>query len=84
MERLKEANLQLNIDKCEFLRDRVCYFGHMHSKNCVNRDPRKLEAVKDFPRPKSVKNVRQFSGLAGYYRRFIQNFAKIVKPLTKL
>ena len=84
MERLKEANLQLNIDKCEFLRDKVCYLGHMLSKNGISPDPRKLEAVKDFPRPKGVKNVRQFLGLAGYYRRFIQNFAQIAKPLTKL
>ena len=54
------------------------------SKQGVSPDPRKLEAVKRFPQPQTVKNVRQFLGLAGYYRRFIKNFATMSKPLTKL
>ena len=50
----------------------------------VSPDPRKLEAVREFPKPKNVKNIRQFLGLAGFYRRFIKNFAQIAKPLSKL
>ena len=50
----------------------------------VKRDPRKLEAVHEFPQQKNVKNIRQFLGLAGYYRRFIHNFSEIAKPLSNL
>ena len=84
MERLEKANLQLNINKCEFLKTEIFYLGHILSKQGVSPDPRKLEAVKHFPEPQTVKNIRQFLGLAGYYRRFIKNFATMSKPLTKL
>ena len=82
MERLEKANLQLNINKCEFLKTEICYLGHILSKQGVSPDPRKLKAVKHFPQPQTIKNVRQFLGLAGYYRRFIKNFATMSRPLT--
>ena len=50
----------------------------------VSADTRKLEAVREFPKPKNVKNIRQFLGFAGFYRRFIKKFAQIAKPLSKL
>jgi len=84
MERLRNANLKLQPDKCEFLKTEVTYLGHVISKDGVKPDPKKLEAVKQFPRPKSPKNIKQFLGLAGYYRRFIPNFSKLAKPLTNL
>ena len=84
MERLKQANLQLNINKCEFLKSHVCYLGHILSKDGISPDPKKIEAVKCFPQLSTVKTVRQFLGLAGYYRRFIKHFAHLYKPLTKL
>ena len=84
MERLRKSNLQLNCDKCVFLKNKVRYLGHILSQDGVRPDPRKLEAVDKFPRPKNVKNVRKFLGLSGYYRRFIKNFSKIPKPLYKL
>lgn len=83
-ERLRVANLKLQPDKCEFLRREVAYLGHIISEDGVKPDPNKLRAVKEFPRPKNAKNIKQFLGLAGYYRRFIQNFSKISKPLTTL
>ena len=58
--------------------------GHVLSEEGLNPDPRKIDAVKSFPQPKNMKNVRQFLGLAVYYRRFIKNFAQIAKPLTRL
>lgn len=82
--RLREAGLKLQIDKCLFLKRKVNYLGHVLSDKGLQPDPAKIEAVKGFPVPKTVKNVRQFLGLAGYYRRFIKDFAKIAKPLTKL
>ncbi|XP_070152508.1 uncharacterized protein [Polyergus mexicanus] len=70
--------------KCEFLKTEVTYLGHVISKDGVKPDPEKLEAVQRFPRPKTPKNIKQFLGLAGYYRRFIPNFSKFAKPLTNL
>lgn len=82
LERLKEAGLTLQPDKCHFLRRKVVYLGHVISENGVQPDPDKIRAVKEFPIPKSKKNVKQFMGLANYYRRFIHNMAKIAKPLN--
>lgn len=82
--RLRQATLTLQPDKCEFLRHEVTYLGHIIGSSGVRPDPKKLTAVKDFPRPKNAKNIKQFLGLAGYYRRFIPQFSKISKPLTNL
>lgn len=84
MKRLRGAQLKLQPDKCEFLRREVAYLGHIIGKDGVKPDPAKLSAVKNFPRPKNAKNIRQFLGLAGYYRRFIDNFSQIARPLTIL
>lgn len=84
MERLRQANLKLQPDKCEFLRTEVCYLGHTISADGVRPDPAKVNAVRNFPIPENAKNVKQFLGLADYYRRFIQNFSNISKPLTNL
>lgn len=62
----------------------VIYLGHTLSQAGLKPDQTKIIAVQNFPQPKNQKNVRQFLMLAGYYRRFIQNFTKILKPLTKL
>jgi len=56
----------------------------MIGKDGVKLDPSKILAVKEFPPPQTNKNIKQFLGLAGYYRRFIPNFSKIAKPLTNL
>ena len=82
--RLQKAGLQLQTNKCEFLCKEVSYLGHIISEDGVKPDPKKLDAVWKFPIPKTDKNVKQFLGLAGYYRRFIQGFSKIAKPLTEL
>jgi len=84
MERLREANLKLQPDKCEFLRTEVTYLGYVISKDGVEPDPKKLEAVRQFPQPKIPKNIKQFLGFTGYYRRFIPNFSKLAKSLTSL
>lgn len=84
MKRLKEANLKLQPDKCEFLRQEVAYLGHIICADGVRPDPDKIKSIMRFPRPKNPKNIKQFLGLSGYYRRFIPNFSKIAKPLTDL
>ena len=84
MERLEFAKLKIQLEKCQFLKRKVHYLGHILSEEGLRPDPKKIEAVEHFPTPRSVKNVRQFLGLAGYYRRFIKDFARIAKPLSRL
>ena len=84
MDRLRSANLKLQPDKCEFLRPEITYLGHIINKNGVLPDPKKISAVKIFPIPKNIKNIKQFLGLACYYRRFIEGFSKKSTPLTAI
>lgn len=84
MDHLRNAKLLLQPDKCEFLRHEVTYLGHIIGSEGVRPNPEKTAAVKNFPIPRTAKNVKQFLGLAGYYRRFIPNFSGLTKPLTNL
>jgi hypothetical protein len=70
--------------KCEFWIDKVPFLGHMISPEGITVDPSKVHDVLDWKPPTSITQVRSFLGLAGHYRRFISNFSKIVKPITKL
>ena len=81
LERLKHANLKLNPKKCNLLCPKVAFLGHEVSEQGIATDPAKIQAVRDWPQPKSSTEVRQFVGLASYYRKFIPNFATICKPL---
>ncbi|GKB86909.1 putative reverse transcriptase domain-containing protein, partial [Tanacetum coccineum] len=70
--------------KCDFWLDSVQFLGHVIDSNGVHVDPAKIEAIKNWAAPTTPTEVRQFLGLAGYYRRFIKEFSLISKPLTKL
>ena len=74
-DRLRSANLKLNPDKCHFCKPSVLYLGHVVTPEGIKPDPQKLIAIKDYPRPSSVTDVRAFIGLASYYRRFVREFA---------
>ncbi|GJX23359.1 putative reverse transcriptase domain-containing protein [Tanacetum coccineum] len=63
---------------------KVQFLGHVIDSQGIHVDPAKIESVKDWESPKSATDIRQFLGLAGYYRRFIEGFSKIAKPMTKL
>ena len=83
-ERLKEFNLKVKPSKCEFLRKEVIYLGHKISENGTQPDESKLDAVRKFSTPKTAKDIKSFLGLAGYYRKFIDNFSQKALPLTGL
>ena len=82
--RLALHNLKLKARKCEFFKSRVVYLGHVVSEEGIQADPAKIEAVQNWPVPKNVKEVRQFLGFTGYYRRFVKGFAEIARPLNDL
>ena len=81
---LRKHNLKLQLDKCEFLRKDVIYLGHKTSEHGVEPDARKIEVIKNFPTPKTTKQLRRFLGLVAYYRRFVPQFSKIASLLHKL
>ena len=82
--RLREHKLYAKCSKCEFWLDRVQFLGHVLTPEGISVDPSKVQDVLNWKSPKSVHQIRQFLGLAGYYRRFIPDFSKIAQPMTKL
>jgi len=83
-ERLKQVGLKLQPDKCEYLRPELEYLRHIISEQRIKPNPNRTEKIKNYPVPKNPKEIKQFLGLVGYYRKFIKDFSKIAKPLTKL
>nr|GEV53943.1 putative reverse transcriptase domain-containing protein [Tanacetum cinerariifolium] len=84
LELLKKKELYAKFSKCEFWFPKVQFLGHVIDKQGIHVDPTKIESDKDWASPKSSMEIRQFLGLAEYYRRFIEGFSKIAKPMTKL
>ncbi|UYV77680.1 K02A2.6-like [Cordylochernes scorpioides] len=83
-DKLRQYNMKLKLSKCIFGRTEVKYLGHIISHNQLKPDPGKVKSIQDFPRPDTVKKVRQFMGLANYYRKFVKDFSKISFPLVRL
>ncbi|GKC01597.1 putative reverse transcriptase domain-containing protein [Tanacetum coccineum] len=84
LELLKKEKLYAKFSKCEFWIPKVQFLGHVIDSRGIHVDPAKIESIKDWASPKTPTEIRQFLGLAGYYRRFIEGFSKIAKSITKL
>ena len=83
-QRLREADLKLKYSKRNYLKTHVHYLGHLVSGKGIKPLPEKLESVKKMPAPTTPKEIKQFLGLVGYYRKFIPRFADIARPMTNL
>ncbi|GJU77793.1 putative reverse transcriptase domain-containing protein [Tanacetum coccineum] len=84
LELLKKEELYAKFSKCNFWLSKVQFLGHVIDSEGIHVDPAKIESIKNWVSPKTLIEIRQFLGLAGYYRRFIEGFSKIAKPMTKL
>ena len=84
LERIKAAGLKLKPEKCHMLRTKVVFLGHVVSKDGVLPDPTNVMKIADWPRPTTQKQVKQFVATGSFYRRFVRDFAKIVRPLINL
>ena len=84
LQRLRQAGLTLRGSKCQIGIEQVVYLGHVFSAEGMTPDNSKVQAVQEWPRPRDATEVRQFIGLASYYRRYIQHFADIARPLHRL
>ena len=79
-----KANLKLNIAKCNFMQTEINFLGHMISCEGIRPGANKSFSVENYKTPKNVKEIRQFLGLSGYFRRFVPDFSKIARPLSEL
>ena len=83
-QKLREHGLKIEAKKCQFFRTQVTYLGHVVSADGVATDPVKTEVVTNWPKPKTLKDLRSFLGFASYYRRFVPHFAQLARPLHEL
>ena len=82
--RLEHFGLKMKKEKCAFLKRHIQYLGHLISENGFKPLPEKLKSIREMPHPKNPKEVKQFLGLIGYYRKFVPRFADLSRPLTLL
>ena len=83
-EKLEAPGLRLKPSKCEFFKSQVTYLGHIVSKDGNKTDPKKIEAIKKWPVPKTVTEVRSSLGFTNYYCKFIPRYAQVAKPINQL
>ena len=83
-ENLRKAGLKLKPSKCNFFKEKINFLGHTVCKEGISTCPEKVQAIQDWPIPKTIHDVRSFLGFVGYYRKFIQGFSSIAKQLNSL
>ena len=82
--RLREKGLKAKPSKCVLFKSPIEFLGHLVSADCIEPQPDKLDAIRNWPTPHCLRDVRAFYGLASYYRRFVKDFAAIAEPLSRL
>lgn len=83
-QKFRDNQLYAKLSKCEFMLKEISFLGHVLSKGTVAMDPAEIEAVRNWKKPQSPSDVRSFIGLAGYYHKFVKDFAPIAAPLYEL
>ena len=81
---LREAGLKMKQSKCDVFKKEIHYLGHLISPEGISPLPNKLDCIQHMPVPKNMKEIKQFLGLTGYYRKFVPRFGDISRPLTTL
>ncbi|KAK2578984.1 hypothetical protein KPH14_012805 [Odynerus spinipes] len=84
LQRLQDYNLTINLEKCQFMARELKFLGHIISTEGIKQDPEKLAAIRDFPAPKNLKQLRGFLGLINYYSKFTEKHAELTLPLLEL
>jgi hypothetical protein len=84
LQKLRHFNLKLDPDKCIFGATEVKHLGYIISEGSIRPDPEKVSSVTTWPKPRTVKDVKRFTGFCGVYRRFIPGFADVIRPLNDL
>ncbi len=82
--RLREYNFTLRADKCSFAMEKVVFLGYLISSSGIEPAPSLIKAIQEYPLPNSVTSVRSFLGLVGFFRKYVENFSRIGKPLFDL
>jgi hypothetical protein len=84
LQRLRDCQLYAKLSKCEFWISEVLFLCHIINRDGLAMDPKKVAAILDWKSPKDVRGIKSFIGMVGYYRRFIEGFSKIARPMTTL
>ncbi|MFN9965217.1 MAG: reverse transcriptase domain-containing protein, partial [bacterium] len=84
LQELEKNQFLIKLKKCDFFKQELLYLGHIISADGIKPDPKKVEAVKNFPKPTTVQTLKSFLGMVNWFHRSIKDLAKVASPLTDL